>query len=388
MLRRILNTIGSLLMLSLASVAQAQYYPDVAYVTRPDGMQIILLRKVDGPDNYKYYLYSEPGIKGPGTCDRGLWNKTQSMWDMGIVLGKGSAKNIDSSNRAAVMWETDGSAWVVQLPTRDELDRLSAANQQPGANGIPPNWSVGCYNGGRKISLVEQGMEFWTSTWYWNDHYTYSLWGNITQGRWDTDQRAIALRTMKVDHDQVCLFEHGNYSGQYRCYGAGDYRWLEDMNDKVTGIISGKNCSARLYEHGDFGGFQRIYNERRKNAEPWYWLNGINDLASSMKVRCGDNSTVADSEVCLFEHGNMSGNVMCFGQGDFNHVAKFPDGNGAEDTFSSMVVGKNCSVTLYEHASYAGANASYSAKSTGKNLKVEWLDAMNDKTSSVKVSCS
>jgi len=159
------------------------------------------------------------------------------------------------------------------------------------------------------------------------------------------------------------------------------------MNDKASSIILGKNCSARLYEHGDFGGRSLIYNERRKASEAWGWLNSLNDQVSSMKVRCGEQSVVGDSEVCLFEHGDMRGNVACYGKGDVRFVDKYPDGAAANDTFSSLVVGKNCSVTLFEHGDYFGMAVNYSAISAGKNVKVNWFQELNDQTSSLQVRC-
>jgi hypothetical protein len=281
---------------------------------------------------------------------------------------------------------------VVQLPNTDDLAWLSEVNQQPGANGIPWNWRVGCYSGGRHISMVDQGTEFWTSTAQWNDHVTYNLGDHMVRGRWDTDQRIVALRTMKVDHNQVCLFEHGLYDGQYRCFSAGDYDDLGKLDKKFSSIVAGKNCSARLYENNNYTGRTAIYNERRKGAEPWYWLNGMNDRTSSLKVRCGDASTVGDSEVCLFEHGDESGNVACYGTGDVRHIEKYADGQNAEDTFSSMVVGKNCTIRIYEHADFRGSGMVFSGKDIGKRKRVDWLDdgafRMNDKTSSISVTCN
>lgn len=62
--------------------------------------------------------------------------------------------------------------------------------------------------------------------------------------------------------------------------------------------------------------------------------------------------------------------------------------NGERYHCSSMVVGKKCSVTLYEQANDGGRSVTYSAKFTGKNLKVNWLGDFNDMTSSLKVDCS
>lgn len=366
--------------------AQAQSYPGDLEVFRPDGMKIKLLSRVDGPNRENYYLYGEPdhtrGCTGHISDSEMHVGKPQSMWQLGTVLGKEhSAKNINEYRRSSIMWDGDGIPYRVQLPTIQEMQGLRGWH-----GGIPGSWTRQCGYG--NVTVLQNGSEFWTATWYWNDHRTYSLDSGQHRGRWDTDSWAVALKVLKVDASQVCVFEDHEYDGQHKCYGTGDYHWLDHLNDKMSSIIVGKNCSARVYVDGDFSGRSFIYNERRKSAEPWFAVGSMNDKASSLKVRCGEESTVGDSEVCLFDHADQQGNVMCLGTGLRTNVSYYPDGASAQEAISSLVVGKNCSVTLYEHNDYRGAKVTHSAKSLGKALKVNSLGDFNDKTSSIQVECS
>jgi hypothetical protein len=67
--------------------------------------------------------------------------------------------------------------------------------------------------------------------------------------------------------------------------------------------------------------------------------------------------------------------------GEFSS-ARGPYGTSANDVFSSMLVGKNCSVSLYEHGDFGGASTAFSS-----NRAINWLGEMNDRVSPLRISC-
>ncbi len=100
---------------------------------------------------------------------------------------------------------------------------------------------------------------------------------------------------------------------------------------------------------------------------------------------------ISDFQVCFFEHESFSGRHKCLDAGDVRWVGDFPDGSSANDTFSSVVVGKYCSVTLFEHGDFGGAQTTINA-SKSSTLPVFKLNgasgwSWNDTISSVKVNC-
>jgi hypothetical protein len=374
-----------LMLLSLGSCpAQAQSYPETLEVVRADGMKIQLLRKVDGGTGEAYYLYGEPGynVRCSGTTPSGdvPATKPQNMWNLSVILGLQDAKKINDLNRSSDMRDAAGNIYRVQLPS---VDDLSALRQKQG--GLPAAWKTIC--AANAAAFVPGGAEIWTASVSWSDHASLNLASGKTSTRADGEFWPVALKVLKVDSSQACLFEHGHYHGATRCFGAGEYRKLDDMDRKFSSLIVGQNCSVRLFADYDFRSRYWIYNAARKSAESWVWLDDMNDTARSMTVQCGGDSVVEDTEVCLFQHGDFTGNAACYPEGDVWFTEKYPDSTWANRSFSSMEVGKYCSVTLYEQFNYVGASVNYSARNSGKNLKVGWLGDFNDRTASLKVRC-
>lgn len=314
-------------------------------------------------------------------------NKPQNMKDMSVVLNKISSRSITETNRSAIMWGTDGAPWVTQLPTRDELLKFRAHV----GNSWPGYWSFYCIDQGQSVPVLRGGEEVWSSTPGWIDHVTVEVGrSGSTQVRRDSDSRIVVLRTKRVDSDEVCLFEHGMYDGQYRCFGAGDHRLPGDFLGKASSIVAGKNCSARVYEKDNFTGANALFNEDRKNAVPQYWLGSLNDKVSSIKVRCDGSSLVGDSEACFFEYGDYSGKSICYGNGSGWPLGTYVDGSSAEATFSSMMLGKNCDADLiaFHMPSWTPVvSKTYKNAGASSTMKVRWLDDWNDRTTSLRIAC-
>ncbi len=168
------------LMFCLTTQAQAQTPPDPLYVHRADGVLIKLKQRVQYNGKF-YYLYNEPSGGNP-------FNKKQSMDNLAVILGKANAKAISQADRSAYMKDTAGQGYSVKLPTQEELQAIFW-----NWGKAPPAWDTDALSG---------CCEFWSSTWKWNDHTTVTMWNGAAQGRWDTDERVVALEVKPMTPTQ------------------------------------------------------------------------------------------------------------------------------------------------------------------------------------------
>ena len=85
------------------------------------------------------------------------------------------------------------------------------------------------------------------------------------------------------------------------------------------------------------------------------------------------------TQVVLYQHANFRGACSVLGLGEYAHSDAFaPVGN---DSVSSLEVGSNVSVTLYQDANFAGSKVMFTA-----GQSVPTLGRFNDRASSMKVA--
>ncbi len=82
----------------------------------------------------------------------------------------------------------------------------------------------------------------------------------------------------------VVLYEHDNFSGRCKAFGAGDHSYVgDDFNDMTTSVQVADGHEVVLYEHGGFNGAETTVGSW---DDPNLWDDAVgNDAVSSLRVR-------------------------------------------------------------------------------------------------------
>ena len=147
---------------------------------------------------------------------------------------------------------------------------------------------------------------------------------------------------------EVALFSDANFSGQRWVFSAAqsDFRSVPALNDTVSSLRLGPNTAVTLFADVNFQGASQEFT--RDVA----WLGGTavgNDTASSLRTRVGTLLPRA-GEVVLYEHMDFQGRCWIFNA----EVSDLRNFEGLNDQVSSLRVGPNTAVTLYEDVAFQG----------------------------------
>lgn len=156
--------------------------------------------------------------------------------------------------------------------------------------------------------------------------------------------------------DEVCVYEHANYGGFERCYGVGEeIRDLGDLRNRISSIRIRGRAEITLYQHPGFQGREITFDESVPELKQVsrFW----NDEADSLRVsRAGfrgrpDPDRRRADRVCVYKHAGFQGDSRCWDLGD-----EEPDLRriGWNDKISSVRVFGAIRVALYEHGNFEG----------------------------------
>ncbi len=190
--------------------------------------------------------------------------------------------------------------------------------------------------------------------------------------------RVFLKSTYNPGPKQVILFEHENYQGLFKILEVGDYNCPSSMNfpnDKLSSIKVGADVRVALYEHNDYKGKSQDFIGNNPN------LGGTfvgNDAVSSVRIFLKSTYIPGPKQVILFEHDNYQGVFRTLEIGDYNCPSSmgFPN-----DKLSSIKIGSDLRVTLYEHNDYKGKSQIFTENTP--HLGGTFIG--NDSVSSIKI---
>ena len=184
---------------------------------------------------------------------------------------------------------------------------------------------------------------------------------------------------------QVILFDNPGYRGFSRVIeNGGDFSSSNAMNfpnDQLSSIKLGTDVRATLYEHKDFKGRAVEVS----GSIPDLTKLDFNNKVSSIKIYLDPAYQPGPRQVILFEHAYYKGIFKILEVGDYysSSVMGFPN-----DKLSSVKVGSDVYLFLYEHAYFGGKefhiypNENWSRLS---EINLPGFNIIHDNVSSVKV---
>jgi hypothetical protein len=125
-----------------------------------------------------------------------------------------------------------------------------------------------------------------------------------------------------------------------------------------------------LYEHNDYKGESVCYSSYYSNSPNISSLGNFNDRASSILL--GSNSSVQ-----IFQHNSFGGDIRTFSTNQPS-LGNFNDHTSSFKIIPKSSIGQVC---IYENANYQGVKECWSYN--GTDISIPWLGNFNDKASSV-----
>lgn len=207
-----------------------------------------------------------------------------------------------------------------------------------------------------------------------------------------------------ADDDDVIFYEHTNYGGKQLKYSGLDS--VSDLtrnqlitsdgssvnwNDKISSLSIGKNRKVVMYEHTNFKGATILLNGPTvcKNVTSGLrssMPSGWNDRVSSFKILVNDlpdPNPPAANQYKVYQDINYCGASFSpvIASSEINYNIESLDSSW-NDKISSMRLGSNLILTVFQHSKYGGASFTEVGPSDMPNLVPS---GWNDKISSFKV---
>jgi len=156
---------------------------------------------------------------------------------------------------------------------------------------------------------------------------------------------------------QSAFFEHGKYKGACVIRQIGRYsnsRGIGIGNDKISSIKVAPRTLVKICKDNDFKGGCTTYTKSMPSLGRW------NDKTSSAiieKVVPIKNASVSckpnANQIAVYEHVNYKGACAILGIGSHKNSSEI---GVANDTISSVLVGKNVAVVGYKHTKFRSVN--------------------------------
>lgn len=160
--------------------------------------------------------------------------------------------------------------------------------------------------------------------------------------------------------DQVCFYEHGNFTGQSYCVSRGELgsshaNMPEGWHDRISSIQTGDYVNVEVFEHPGFQGLAMVFEGNHG------WLNQAENTISSFRILGRDNPGF-----CIFEHFSFAGKRHCRSHDGTDFTVDL-NALGFNDLASSIYVQKNnhnIKVIGHEHSNMTGQQWNHSETST------------------------
>ena len=196
--------------------------------------------------------------------------------------------------------------------------------------------------------------------------------------------------------DEATFYENTNYGGTSFTASVGgdisDMRNINNVNwnDKVSSLKLGKNVCVMAYQDINYKGGawwfpgNGLCVRNIPNLVDFGWNDKMSSIQMKSKDACG-GAEPGDNEVIFYEHKNFQGaSKTATADADVTDM-RYWDGNW-NDKVSSMKIGSNACVTVWQNINYGGDKMEMPGNS---NCVTDYLNLVNngwnDKMSSFKV---
>lgn len=229
----------------------------------------------------------------------------------------------------------------------------------PAAMGFPDNM-VSSVKVGANVRVVLYEHQNYAGRWseyLVNDNYVANEYiGDNATSSVRVDWRAKPSGCVPKAK-QIALFVNANYGGQCIIKEIGDY--LGDIqiglpNDTISSVKVGQKVRTTVYEHSHipYGGNWFTY----VGDDPNLGNDRIGDnTVSSLKVK-REPCPNTPSQVALYQDFHFEGQCKVLGIGSYPTPAAMGYPN---DMVSSVDVGANVKLTLYQHVNYGGVSSTF-----------------------------
>jgi hypothetical protein len=170
-------------------------------------------------------------------------------------------------------------------------------------------------------------------------------------------QVSYAARCDTLKSGQAAFFEHGKYNGACTVRQLGRYSNSKGIgigNDKISSIKVGPHTQVKLCRDNNFKGGCITYTKNTPS------IGKMNDKTSSAiieKVLPKKNTSVSckpnADQVAVYEHVDYKGACAVLGVGNYKNSSEIGIAN---DTISSVLVGKNVAIVGYNHTGFRSVN--------------------------------
>lgn len=196
--------------------------------------------------------------------------------------------------------------------------------------------------------------------------------------------------------DEAIFYENTNYGGtSFTASVGGDITDMRNIsgvnwNDKVSSIKLGKNVCVMAYQDINYKGGawwfpgNGLCTRNIPNLVDFGWNDKMSSIQMKSKDACG-GAEPGDNEVIFYEHKNFQGASKTATFDSDVADMRYWDGNW-NDRVSSMKIGSNVCVTVWQNINYGGEKMEMSGNS---DCVTDYLNLVNngwnDKMSSFKV---
>ena len=91
---------------------------------------------------------------------------------------------------------------------------------------------------------------------------------------------AVSQEAPPAPAKEVCLYQHANYGGWEKCFTSDEPKFVPlGINDQVSSVKVKGGAKAELFQHHDFQGFSRVYEQDIP------FVGADNDQFSALKIK-------------------------------------------------------------------------------------------------------
>lgn len=234
----------------------------------------------------------------------------------------------------------EGRVWMFNVAVTD-FRLFPGMNDQVSSLKVGPNTTVTLFE---HVGFGGRSQSFAQST---------PVLGGTTIGNDSASSLQLQVGDGSLRQGQVALYQDLNFQGQRWVLSAAqaDFRSVPGLNDQASSIRVGPNTAATLFADVGFQGASQEFT----SDVAWLGDTAVrNDAASSLQLRVGTFAP-RQGEVALYQDMNYQGRCWLFSA----DVSDFRAFEGLNDQVSSVRIGPNTAVTLFEHVDFRGRSQTF-----------------------------
>ncbi len=170
---------------------------------------------------------------------------------------------------------------------------------------------------------------------------------------------AIAEEPKVPSGPKICLYTEAEYGGSESCYNIGEKVDLIDThnNDQFSSVRVPRGLLLRYYKNSNFDDGNSSSDERVAKEDIAHLGSFDNKISSFVVER-----NVPEEQVCFYTEKNYQGEERCYDEGA--EIVLWGTGNSENeersrlnDKFSSLRIGENLQVTIYDNSYNEAGNS-------------------------------